>query len=419
MLISFKNWKIWLNDLPWSLKWFVILMLIRPIVDNFYYLKEISPLFSPLYIVGVATPLLALYTIFKLPKPNYSRLDTYMGVFSVLITISCLALLISDAFSLNAIEFTLKFSFPFIMYFFCRRLIRSKNDLHGIFQTFIYSTFFVITIFCYELIFDPINIQISRGLERFQGSYADVMNYAIYMTGGILVVCYSFINKSIVGHETGFKRFLPLLIALFLGILLLFNIHHTASYVVFIALLILFLLHTLKANFGYGLLFVVAISGLIYMNGTASFDEKIKPLIQTDISVYEGEKDNEQLLHGRMGRWMRFYDHFNSQNSFVQLFGLPLGMDNPYIYIGKGSHNDFVRTTMFNGYLGLIIYILIILNLLSRITGYLLPMRFLGFGALSIILLFSISTTPLLYAPLMYLLLPVFAMLALPKQVMD
>jgi len=419
MLMSFKNWKSWYRSLPWSLRWFVILVLIRPVVDNFYYLKEVSPLLSPLYFVGVATPILALYTIIKKSKPNYSRLDTYMGIFSLLIAISCCSLLISDLFGMEAIEFTLKFSFPFFIYFFCRRLIRTKEDLHGVFQTFLYSTFFVIGIFCYELIFNPINIQISRGLERFQGSYADVMNYAIYMSGGILIICYAFIEKSSHTTLSTLRRLIPLLFAIILGVLLLFNIHHTASYTVFFAILILFLLHTLKANLGYGIVFVIAVGALVYFDGSTSFDEKIRPLIETDISVYEGDKDSELLLHGRVGRWMRFFDHFNAASSVVQLFGLPLGMDHPYVYIGKGSHNDFVRTTMFNGYIGLIVYVLILLNLLTRIVSYNLPMRFLGFGTMAVIILYSISTTPLLYPPLMYVLLPVFAMLALPQKAMD
>lgn len=418
MLLSYKNWKIWLNSLPWSLKWFIILILIRPVVDNFYYLKEISPLFSPLYIVGVITPVLAVYAIFTISKPNYSRLDTYMGIFSVLVAVSCISLMISDVFSLNSMEFTLKFSFPFFMYFFCRRLIRSKEDLYGVLQAFIYSIFFVIAIFCYELIFDPINIQISRGMERFQGSYADIMNYAIYMSLGFLIICYAFIARSS-NEYTSSNRFIPLIVTLILCVLLLFNIHHTASYMVFFTLVILFLLHTLKANFGYGVLIIIAIGGAIYFTGSESLNEKIRPLIETDISVYEGEKESDQLFHGRVGRWMRFFDHFNSKNTFIQLFGLPLGMDSPYTYIAKGSHNDFVRTTMLNGYIGLIVYVLILINLATRILSYKLPVRFLGFGTLAIITLYSVSTTPLLYPPLMYIVLPVFAMLALPNQIMD
>src|SRR6187402_6453 len=119
MFMTFREWKLWVGRLEWPLKWFIILIIIRPIIDNFYYLKEISPLLSPLYIVGVATPILAIYAIFKIPKPNYSRLDTYFYVFLAFTALACFGLLIGDGFSLDAFDFTLKFLFTPFVYFFC------------------------------------------------------------------------------------------------------------------------------------------------------------------------------------------------------------------------------------------------------------------------------------------------------------
>jgi len=262
MFMTFKEWKNWIGDIHWSLRWFIFLILIRPIVDNFYYLKEISPFLSPLYIIGVLTPIMVMYSIFHVKSPNYSRLDSYFKFLALLGGFSCAALLVSDAFSLDSLDFLFKFMLPFILYFFCRRLIRSKRDLHGVFQTFSYSILFVLIIFTYELIFGPINIQMSRGLERFQGSYADVMNYAIYTSCGLLIVFYSFIEKPpAIPSRT---RTILLILAIIYSILILFNIHHTASYAVVFALGILFIFTVARANLGVGIL-IISISALLLL----------------------------------------------------------------------------------------------------------------------------------------------------------
>lgn len=417
MLMTFSEWRTWFKELPNVVKWFVIIVLLRPLFDNFYYLKEVSVFISPNYIIGVLTPVLAFYSIQRLKKPNYSRLDTYMYIFSAVTGLACGALLLSDAFSFDSIEFSLKLGFTCYMYFFSRRLIRSKEDLHGVMQTFMYSSLIVVVVFSYELIFNPINIQISRGLERFQGNYADVMNYAIYMTISLLILCYTFLRKDIPVSNT--KKTILLAFAAVFSVLILFNIHHTASYGVVLAIIILFLIYNFRRNAVIGLAVFFSIVSIIYFIGSETIDEKVMPLIETDIKVYEGEKDNQVLLHGRVGRWMSFIDYFMQQNSIAQFFGLPLGFDNPYMYISKGSHNDYVRTLMSVGYIGLLMYILIIINIVFRILRYKVEFQFLGLTSVSILVLYSISTTPLLYPPLMYILLPVFSMLALPRQVMD
>ncbi|MBL0340956.1 MAG: hypothetical protein IPP71_08525 [Bacteroidetes bacterium] len=282
------------------------------------------------------------------------------------------------------------------------------------FKLFIYSTLVVVIVFTYEMILGPINVQISRGLERYQGNYSDVMNYALYAGISLLIGFYAFMEKPKSVPPT--KLTILLSITLLYAILILFNIHHTATWAVISALIVLFLLYNLKANLGIGIavLFVAAVA--VAALGPDSLEEKVAPLVETDIKVYEGEKENEQLLHGRVGRWMNFLDFFNSKNSFVQLFGLPLGMDHPYSYISKGSHNDFLRTLMFTGYLGVLTYVFILINLLIRISSQSITASVRGFGIMRMQLLYSISTTPLLYPILLYILMPILSYLALPSQ---
>ncbi len=403
--------------MPWSLAWFVLLVLFRPVIDNFYYLKETSPFLSPLYIVGVLTPLLSVVAIIKVPKPNYSRLDSVMAVYSTLIFLSCAFLLIRAGFSMDSLEVSLKLSLPAFVYFFGRRFIRSKKDLLGIFQTFIYSAAFVLVILGYELIFNPISVQMSRGLERIQGNFADVINYAIYATCGVLLAGFYYFDKSKSWKFN--KRVTIFMITVVISLVIISNIHHTASYAVIMGLFIIFLVNNLRSNLGGAVFFILTAAVVVYTFGKETIDENIMPLIETDIQVYEGEKDSEALLHGRVGRWESFLEVFDESNVVSKLIGLPSGMDEPFKYISKGAHNDFLRIMMFTGLAGLFAYLIFLFSSFMRTLKHDTPMRFLGLGTLAIFFLYSISTTPSLYAPLLYILIPVFCMLALPVNMMD
>jgi len=271
--------------------------------------------------------------------------------------------------------------------------------------------------FGYEIIFNPIGVQISRGFERYHGSFADMMNYSIYMTVGLLILGYAiFENPPKVSFKTNI--FLTVF-ALGFSVLMLFKIHHTASYIVVFFILFLFLAHYLRANIAIGLVIVILFGGVIYLTGAETLSDKFLPLIETDIMVYEGEVGDEALMHGRMGRWMNFFDHFSGKGILLQLFGLPLGMDNPYTYIGKGSHNDYVRTIMFSGYIGLLVYLFLLFSIYTRISKFRVPQHFLGIGILLILGLYSVTTTPLLYPSLLYVVLPVFAATAIPKDLLS
>jgi hypothetical protein len=74
---------------------------------------------------------------------------------------------------------------------------------------------------------------------------------------------------------------------------------------------------------------------------------------------------------------------------------------------------------MLIGYAGLIVYLIIIGNLISRVLKYRTGQQFLGLATIGSLLLFSVTTTPLLYPTFMYLVIPVLAMLAIPPEVMN
>lgn len=411
--MTYKEWKYWLGSLPWHLRWFVILVLIRPVVDNFYYLKNISPFLSPLYIVGILTPVLCVTAVALYRKKDRSVIDVLFITWTALIGISLLFMFLNDPTSKTFLEYFLKLSMPVYLYFFLRLLIRSQRDLDGVLQAFVYSSLFVVGVFLFELFVNPVRVLKTRDLERIQGYYGDVMNYAIYLTQGFLIMCYFYFRKKKILANAVRTR--NLVITAVLCIACLFKISHTASYIVFISILALFVLFNLKTNRTAGFAFVIVILLIAYFFGGEAIQKKIAPLVKTDIAVYEGKKTSDRLLHGRVGRWKDMLEQYSGFPVAAQFFGMPLTFTNSYAEVSTGAHNDFVRILFFTGISGLIIYLLILFKLFSRFK-YLDPAHhFLSLGIFAILFLYSISTCPTLYAPMLYIILSVFCYLSLPE----
>jgi hypothetical protein len=415
--VEFKDWKYWISNLPWHLKWFVVLVLIRPIVDNFYYLKNISPILSPLYFVGIVTPILCIVGILMYKKKDISVFDFLFGAWTVLMLISLFFMFIYDPLSKTFLEYLLKLTMPAYLFFFLRLLIRSRKDLDGILQTFVYSSFAVIIIFLYEIFVNPVKVLKTRGLERIQGSYGDVMNYAIYMSIGLMIICYFYLRNKNVGSM--FKMTRNLIIAIVLSLACLFKISHTASYGVFLMILALFILFNLKTNKTAGIMLIVVAASLAYFFGSSTIEEKITPLIQTDIAVYEGTKDNERLLHGRVGRWKMMIEEYSEFSVPAQLFGMPLIIKETYSYVGTGSHNDFIRILFYTGFLGLSVYLLIMVNIIRRLKYLNSSDYYLTLATFMLLFMYSVSTCPTLYAPMLYIIYSVICYIALPKAILS
>jgi len=94
--------------MPWHLRWFVLLILFRPVLDNLYFLKNISPLLSPLYWVGILTPLLSIWAYLKERNITKTVVDKRMTYWFVLIVASAMMIVFYDPLNLLSVEFFLK-----------------------------------------------------------------------------------------------------------------------------------------------------------------------------------------------------------------------------------------------------------------------------------------------------------------------
>lgn len=411
--MTFREWTEWLRDLPWAFRWFPLLVLFRPVVDNLYFLKSVSPLLSPPYIVGLLTPVACIVALIRFRSPQRTGLDKAFLYWSVIVLLSALFLLFYDPFSMLTFEYVLKITIPVYLYFFLRLFISDLRDLHGILQSFLYSTLFVVILLIYEVFVNPISVQESRGLERIQASFGDVVSYGMYITFAVIIATYFFFARQ---HIVRFKRRMVLLgTVLIFSILGLINIYHTASYSVFASLLLLFIAYNLRSENRAVAIGLVLIAGfIITVWGSEVMQDKVSPLILTDIQVYEGQQDTDRLLHGRVGRWRSMLELFSSESVPVQFFGFPLKFKYVFQFIGIGSHNDFIRMLFGTGIIGLTLYLNLLFRVWRRRLVLGLAQHYLLIATLLALIFYSVSVTPTFYAPFMYFALTIFAYVALP-----
>lgn len=407
-----KNWINWISEKPWKYRWFIFLILLRPIIDNFYYLKEVSPLLSPLYIVGVLTPIFAIPVIFS-GKKITSKLDTIFLVWSFFIFTNVMFLFVYENDLLYYLQWMLKLTTPVYLYYFLRVFIKNKKDFEGLLIALLYSCIPTLGMMMYEFFINPISVQTTRGVERFEGSYADVMNYAIYISLGFLISSYFYITRENNSFKFSISIFKFIVITAFC-LLGLFMAKHTTTIAIIGALLFYFLIINMKKNKGVVIFFGVLLVIAYGVFGDVFTEEAIDPLIDREVEVFDGSRDQEQMFHGRMSRWTLAFDEYQDVNLFAKLIGYPASMKFPYFHIGIAIHNDFLRIFFFTGIFGILIYLRYLYRLFNRTSILPLGLKYLNRGFLIVLLLYSVTTLPTFYPSIMYLIVASWAFLALP-----
>jgi hypothetical protein len=414
--VKYTEWTLWLRSLPRSLVWFPILILIRPIIDNLYFLKNISPFLSPLYIVGALTPLLCYFSIIKSGSRLRTIPDKVFRYWSILLFLSSLMLIFIYSFRIESIALFLKIILPLFLFPFLRVFINSRRDLNGILQTFLYSCIISIVLFILAKYTGTMNISFSRGVERESGYYSDVANLSFYITMGFLISAYF----NLLSRFT--KRARPNYLSFFLIICVciagLITINHVTTIGVFLTILLIYLLFALRKNLTYSFLIIIFLTGFYYFFGHKLLEESVNPLIGNEIEILKGERDQSQLLHGRMSRWPMMTGLFFSLNPMAVLFGASLSFNTEISILFSGVvHNDFLRILFSSGIIGLLLYLVFIFGLYSRLRKLYYPDKFLGFAAIATLVLYSITMLPNMYPNLCYVLYSVYAFLLLPISV--
>lgn len=415
--MSFKDWWQWFKRLHITKKWFIVLMLLRPIIDNFYNLKEVSVLASPLYIVGVLTPFFIITSFIskKFPRKLKAGQDIIWNVFSVFLAFNCIMFYLFEL-SMVALGDLIKYTTPILLWYYSRHFIQERKDLHGILTTFLISSVFPMGMMVYEA-YNPIAIQYigagRGGGSRIRGGYGDIMNYAVYIVGLFMVASYYFLNN--VYGKIRFKMKPWQMMAVFAFVIYgLTQIKHVSTWTVTLSVLLLLMLHNLRNL--KGVFFVVVLLSIVLpFFAEDLYKAQIEPLIAKELLVAEGETESSQALNGRMTRWEKYFEVWEQMPPINHFIGIATAnFDETIIMIGAGMHSDFVRLLFLTGFIGLGFYILFYFAVLINYFRLRTPEKFLLVASAGALLLWSVSTIPLLYAPFLYITFPIFSYSLLP-----
>ncbi len=420
--MTYQEWKAYWKKMEWNRKWFAIFILLRPLADNFYFLKEVSPLISPLYILGVLTPLLIFATIRSkgFPKNTSSVTDGFMRIWGLVVFVNCV-FFIMFAFSIENLGSIIKYATPPLLFFYARKFVQSKEDIVFLLTTFLYSCMFPFAILGFETFVHPIRPELVSegrgGGYRVHGTYSDCMNYAVYFVGAFLVYCYFFLDKVYAAKALKIKPPTLKMIGIFIVCLGgIAAIRHVSSWAVFISIICwLFLFNSRKLK---GLL-VAVFFGLVIAPFFAKsiYHKQIEPLLQKEISVVNGDAEIETSFNGRFSRWEKYFEIWDQMPVYAHFFGVSFSdFEEVPIMIGGGMHSDYVRVLFLSGMFGLLIYLVFLFSVLTKRKNFRPPERFLIIASATCILLYSVSVLPLNYIGFMQLILPIFAFALLPKQ---
>ncbi len=416
--MSFKEWREWFKELPWTVKWFVVLILLRPIIDNFYKLKEVSPFLSPLNIVGVLTPILILISIASKSSTGKtkSKAVIYFYFFGFLVIVNWILLMIFYT-KISVAGDLIKSMIPLFLLLYLQYAIKSQRDLHGLMTSFMYSGIYLLVLLLYETFFGSISgVTLTEGRgggERLLGFYNDMMNYAIYIVGALLIGCYFFLKNifSKVKSKNYVLKFAGLIAFCMVGLM---GIKHASTWAVCLLIFGLMSFYNLKSIKGFfAVLFLIMFLSVFF--GETIYNEQIEPLINKEINVASGESEIEGGLNGRIGRWERYFDVWFSMPFYSQLFGVSTsGSKLSLVMCGAGMHNDYVRLLFTTGIVGITFYLLFLIVIVYRAMYFRIPEKFLILGAIMALMLHSISTVPLDYSAYLYILFSIFCFALLP-----
>lgn len=420
--MNYREWRAYWKSLDWSRKWFASFLLLRPLVDTLYFMKQYSSFLSPVYLFGVMTPLLALasFQSVKFKRAPHNGIDNLMAIWGFILLINGLYLL-SWAYSLDNFGNEIKYLTPPVLFLYLRRFVRHQGDLRFLMTTFLVSCIVPFGTLMFELFVHPLTPEyVSEGRgggSRLRGNFADSVSYGIYFIGAFITMSYFFLDKVYAKIKTKVPttRMLIVFVLVLAGIA---SLRHVSSWAVFLVCIGFLLYYNSKNIKG---VMVVLVIGFIVLPFFAKpiYNEFISPLLQKEVNVIEGNSDIQYGLNGRVSRWQRYFEVWMEMSPVAQFLGVSLSdFKEAPIMVGGGMHSDYVRILFLSGIIGLAVYLMFLIALMFNWRKMRPPERFLFFTTYTALVLYSVSTLPMIYLPFINYVFPIFCFSLLPSKAM-
>ena len=409
--MKFRYWRLWLKSKPWRLQWFIYVLLLRPFAETLYFLKETSPLLSPLYWIGVATPFFALIAISRYSYVK-TEIDKTFGTLAIIILASAAMTFFGYPSIFSFLNTFLKLTYIVYIYYFLRIFVQSRTDFIGILTTMLYASIFPLFNLFYEVLMGG-----GGSGARLHGLFADVINYASYLLFSVIIIVYFYFQR---GKSPMMMKIRPVYIIIYFGIVFMgmWEIKHMASIAVFFVVVGLFLRHDMKRRMVQIVLYSIITVVAVLLYGDKFYEEVINPRMEKEIEVVQGQREQTQAFHGRMWRWTWLWGEWERSSVFAKLVGYPWDMGFCDHMIGINVHNDYLRMLFFAGIIGFITWLMFLSRIIRRIKYLNKADKFVSIALLSSLFLYSMTTIPTIYAGFMNIYVTLFAYLALPQRVL-
>lgn len=367
--------------------------------------------FSPLQLLGLLVFAFGFLSIIKKKSRAPKLIFTFYLFLFLLIT--NLLLVLAYEGSISQFGDTVRTILPFILFFYFRKYLNTVLDLEGFLITFLVASVFPIGTLYYEILFDPIrevyNTDSRGGGLRLSGFYADLFGYMSHLICGFICYCYFYIkniNKKKRHFVFSNLGFLVVLLICLIGI---YNLRHQASWAVSLVLILMFVYFIRKKVSAFQLfvfLFMMLSVGFYF------YAEIFSTLFAKDIQVYEGNARETAALNGRVYIWKKYYAFWENFSVLAQWLGSGIAQhEKSKVMMGGGMHNDYVRLFFSTGIIGIICYLSFLFYVIkSTLKIKQVELKFLSLSSIVVIIMYSISSLPLLASgAMMYFLMAVIS----------
>lgn len=407
---------------------FVFLILLRPLIDIFWRVKENIPYISPLYLAGVLPFLLISFYIvneIKVFSDKFNRFSFYLFIlFGFILLLNVLSIFLyslqqtsDEIISVAGLSIKM-LSFPIFIFFLLTFLDDYKFEL--ILRTFLIASIFPLLMILYEIFIHPINPYIpgGRGYERYRGLYSDGINYTIYWFIALITSAYFFLK---------YNSRITLLILSITSLIIfagLYFLNQAVAYILFISLFVLllyflysskFIISLVKRNYIISAFFIVLLLGILIFVYIPGF-EKISSLFWLDTQVIQGNASIEHGANGRIGIWLEGIRQLKEFHFYSWLFGAGLSFPKNFNYFSSGAHSDYIRILFTTGIIGLCAYLLFMASLFKGFKSFQLHDKYLLLSLIVMTVLLSVSHTPTFYLPFVYFLAAIISYYIVSKR---
>ena len=398
-----------IKTLSFEHRWIHVVMLVFPFFAATWDNKGLGA--SPLQVLGFCVLFLAVLSSWFLIKVKVKS-DFILSIFVSVLLINVIGLLFEKT-EFSTFALSLKIILPFSLFSYFRRSMLNKFFLEGFFITFLISSVFPILTLFYEILFDPIRevyqTESRGGGLRLSGFYSDLFGYMSHLIGCYMIYCYFFIKSSKYKRKHWPFTLTGYILITCLFLVGIYNLRHQASWAVSLVLISLFYLHVRRSlNRSMRVMLILAVVCAAYY----FYSEVFETLFAKDINVVNGDTSESAALNGRYGLWERYFVYWSGFSTLSKVFGV--GFESHWAagtMMSGGMHNDYVRLFFSSGIFGITIYVYWLLQKLvysNKVKSS--EFRYIYRSALAVLMLYSISSLPLLSAgALTYILMAIIA----------